>query len=309
MEINYSEFKINYTLLNNKDYISYYSNAYNINLQYYEDICLNYINSFKEDIVKFKTDLIIVDKDVDIKSIRATLNINLTNDIDMNYNITNIIINLAVPFLNITKNTIIENVIIDSYNEYNDIIKSVFDNIKNKLLYQHDKKSNILSYKYLVLKGDILNTVLTILTQYLQEIFLSKSNIKYNTNNEIIVEMINIDTFKTQSVKILKEGNIFFPNNNIFFKDLVSLSVKNDIKMQSEDDRIFLLVDNIFNYSSIINFNTGKVNMVLQLKNSDNRIYEILYKSSVNKIIETFVTFKEYDKAMLLPLEECYISD
>ena len=180
MEINQSEFKINYTLLNNKDYISYYSNAYNINLQYYEDICLNYINSFKEDIVKFKTDLIIVDKDVDIKSIRATLNINLTNDIDMNYNITNIIINLAVPFLNITKNTIIENVIIDSYNEYNDIIKSVFDNIKNKLLYQHDKKSNILSYKYLVLKGDILNTVLTILTQYLQEIFLSKSNIKYN---------------------------------------------------------------------------------------------------------------------------------
>ena len=306
MNYNISNFKINYIYVNNRKKKSYYHEEFiDVDYNLCRNMYKNQINYLKEKIEQLHN-FATVDKK------------NLTTLVDIHFNIKEtkevelqkIIITIVVPLKTIELNTIVETIKLENDIEFKKEIDILFKNINKQLSYKNGKKEDIKKYKYLMLEKESLKTFIMIICQYLQEKYLI-NNFKFDKENKIVVEMINVYDFKTKKINILNPSIDYFSNLDNVMTNILTISSNDYIEDINIENSNILVVDKILNYSTLINFDTGVVTMNLQVKDleNDNIIYKLQYSNNLDFLLKDFFISKYKLNVFIIPLEGSLIND
>ncbi len=215
-----------------------------------------------------------------------------TNNSIKKSNINKIITSIIVPCKNLEHDTVFESCEVNGQDLFEPIFKNMIDNLMFKLSLKQMLIGNISNYKYVVFQGASLNVLMSIIFQYLQDLKVTNEPIPFATNNEIICEIFNMNNNQYENLRVLHNKTIGDINNNMIFSKIVSLISDKTIDMGNED---LLIVERLLNYSTIINFKTGKLNIVASLidKKNNIRYSSFVYPSNVGDLIESYITSKD----------------
>lgn len=213
-----------------------------------------------------------------------------------------VITSVIIPCENLKCNTVFELCEVNGNELFEPIFKKMLHNLMFKLSLKPMPIDSISKYKYVVFEEDSLNILMSIIFQYLQEIKATNEVISFDTDNEIICEILNLDDNQCENVSVLHNKAIGDINNNMMFSKIISLISDKTIDIENED---LLTVERLYNYSTIINFKNGGLNIVASLINKKNntRYSSFAYCLNVSDVIESFMISKDKN-ALIVEINE-----
>ncbi|MGF7400471.1 hypothetical protein PQ744_08720 [Thermoanaerobacterium thermosaccharolyticum] len=289
------DLEIEYININDKDYFSYSLIDYNDDITRHEvldKIGIEEINLVKEKIKKIKCL-----SGVDNNKITTVLNIKAKNNSNSKLEKQLITITIIVPLIEVRLNTIIETAIIESYSTFKFELEKLLHKIERKVLLRPGKIEDITKYDYLILNGEPLRIILSLIMQYCKEKYIANENLVFITNSKIIVEVKNLTNNKVEEIDLLKDGIINSLDYDVSVEKI--LSIASDRKLEKMKN--YLVVDSIINYTTIIAFNTGIMSIVMNVKDEiKNLTYGFTYNTNVVDFIENFYVLNDNKNSIII---------
>lgn len=282
--------QIIHNLINNKEYVHYH---YNDHIEA-STIPLHFLYAHNLNIIKEKLNVLKNVDNIDFESINTTLKINITNK--NYYSINSLEVILVVPLKNIKRDSIVKILTIYEKNNFSYIMDELISNVikeSNLKLIQPNVLKN--KYKYLIIDEEKLNILYNIIFQYISE----NNIILKNISNKLLIETINTVNCKTEQLDLFNDCI----NANYIFSNIVTIESNNFIDSSKILDNC-IYIDKFYNYSTLINFNTGELNMIMLVRDVMGNIYKMEYKISIDKFIKEFYISDKTKNSIILELSK-----
>lgn len=282
--------QIIHNLINNKEYVHYHFNDYTDA----STIPLHFLYAHNLKLLKEKLNLLKNVDNIDFESINTTLKINITNK--NYYSINSLEIILVVPLKNIKRDSIVKILTIYEKNNFSCIMDELISNIikeSNLKLIQSNVLKN--KYKYLIIDEENLNILYNIIFQYI----LENNVLLRNISNKLLIKTINTVNYKTEQLDLFN----YCINDNYIFSNIITIESKNFIDSSKILDNC-IYIDKFYNYSTLINFNTGELNMIMLVRDIIGNIYKMEYKISIDEFMKKFYISDKTKNSIILELSK-----
>ena len=288
--------EIIHNFVNDKEYVQYHYNKY-IDI-IYEELYFLYYEELN--VLKSKIELLKEVTVIDYNSINTIFKIAI--NFKEEYCIENFLITLIVPTKNYRKDTIIKSILLDNNNYFEDNINKVLEEIINEAESTLVDKLNLYKYRYLIINEEFANIILAMIAQYLNENPEKLNLFKSYPENKVLIEVVNKDDYSIGKINLLND----YYSNSYIFKKIINISGQRNLTDYCNE---FIFLDKIYNYGTLINFYSGKINMVMLTKDVNNNIFKIKYDTSIDEILTNFYTSKKFYNSIIIKLDKENIND
>ena len=120
-----------------------------------------------------------------------------------------------------------------------------------------------------------------------------------NISNKLLIKTINTVNYKTEQLDLFNDCI----NDNYIFSNIITIESKNFIDSSKILDNC-IYIDKFYNYSTLINFNTGELNMIMLVRDIIGNIYKMEYKISIDEFMKKFYISDKTKNSIILELSK-----